>query len=130
MRLYFILLICFLCIAAAPAPASKQNEDGSFKLTEESQSFLGIKFLKLDSSSNWEIPASALVQIKFTRGVYRRYDGDITFVMVKARPSKNGYFFITSEDLEAGDEVAVEGVKYLRMTEADLKSGTVDSCAH
>lgn len=131
MHFIVVVLVCFVCLGAGAAvTAGTKNEDGSFKLTEESLGFLGVRFMKLGSSKAWEIPAAALVRIKFTTGVYRRYEGDITYIMVKAQKTAGSNYLISSGDLEAGDEVAVEGVNYLRMTESDLKSGTVDSCAH
>jgi hypothetical protein len=62
--------------------------------------------------------------------VYRRFEGELTYVIVKVTSAQNDQVLIQSEDLEAGDEVAVTGVKYLRMAETDLNSETVDNCAH
>ncbi len=70
------------------------------------------------------------MKIKLTQGVYRRFEGEITYIIVKSSEAGNGNLFIHSEDLEEGDEVATEGTKYLRMAETDLNSETVDTCAH
>lgn len=51
-------------------------------------------------------------------------------VLVKILRREGDNLLVTSEDLELGDEVAVTGAVFLRMTDADLNSGTVDSCAH
>ena len=76
------------------------------------------------------MPKSALVKIKFTDGVYRRFKGDITYVIVKVLKTDKNSVTLEAEDLEAGDEVATSGVSFLRLTEADLNSETIDNCAH
>jgi hypothetical protein len=70
------------------------------------------------------------VKVKFTQGVYRRFKNDITFVIVNVSKAEGSSVVISSDDLESDDEVAVEGVHFLRLTEADLNSETVDNCAH
>jgi hypothetical protein len=106
------------------------NEDGSFRLKDESIKTLGIDFLKLSNDGPWSVPLESIVRIKFTKGVYRRYEGAITFVLVNILKHEEDRVIISSPDLEAGDEVASKGTSYLRLTEADLKSDTVDACAH
>lgn len=115
---------------AYAASAGVKNEDGSFKLPEQALSILGIKFSKLDSSGPWKVLKNSLVNIKFTKGVYRRYEGDIAFVIVKVLKDMGNEILISSSDLEIGDEIATEGTTYLRLTEADLNSDTVDACSH
>ncbi len=102
-----------------------------FKLTDPSLSSLGVNFKKLAGGAGpWTVPKAALVRIKHTTGIYRRVEGWISFVLVEAQSKSSGETSIRSDDLQAGDEVAVEGASFLRMTEADLNSDTVDSCAH
>jgi hypothetical protein len=105
------------------------SEEG-FKMNETALSSLGVQFRKLEGSGAWSIPKDALVRIKHVTGVYRRVEGWISFVLVETPGKSNGQVTIRSEDLQAGDEVAVEGASFLRMTEADLNADTVDSCAH
>lgn len=112
------------------SPAALKNEDGSFKLSEKSTRQMGINFQKITNSGPWILPHEALVKVKFTTGVYRRYEGDITFVIAKVLKTEGKNIVIESSDLEAGDEVATSGTNFLRLTEADLNSDTVDSCAH
>ena len=130
MRILFCVLLTIAASSAYASPSATKNEDGSFKLSEKSIQQLGVSFLKLLKMSPWVIPVESLVKIKFTSGVYRRYEGDITFVSVKILKNNGVHAFVESSDLEAGDEVAVTGTSFLRLTEADLNSGTVDSCAH
>lgn len=104
------------------------KEDG-FKLSSKAEANLNIKFLTL-SSGKWNLPLQSLVKIKQSTGVYRKYDGWIMFVLVKVINKNSDSITIASEDLQPGDEVAISGVKFLRMTDSDLNSDTVDNCAH
>lgn len=110
--------------------AATKNEDGSFKISDKAKKTMGILFQKLDGRSQWLLPKRSLVKIKFTEGVYRKIQGDITYVIVNVIQTNATHVLIESEDLESGDEVAIEGVHFLRLTESDLNSDTVDSCVH
>ena len=126
-----IIAILFLTSAIVNAtPAAQKNEDGSFKISEKSLTALGVVFAGLSSQGPWILPKDSIVKVNFTEGVYRRYEGDITFVIVKVLNTNGNNVTLTSQDLEAGDEVATKGTSFLRLAEADLNSGTVDACAH
>lgn len=106
------------------------DKEQGFKLSEKAAKSLGIQFGPLSGAGPWQLPKGSLVQIKQSVGVYRKYDGWISLVLVKVVKEERGTVYIRSEDLEPGDEVAVGGSRYLRMTDSDLNAGTVDSCAH
>ncbi len=114
---------------AGKAVEAYSKEDG-FKLSVKAIKTLGIEFIKLDQSSRWKVPQSSLVNIKQSFMVYRRFDGWLTMVLVKVISKDSQFAVIESADLESGDEVVTAGVHFVRMTDADLNSGTVDSCAH
>lgn len=105
------------------------KEDG-FKLSAKATKNLGVKFESISGNGPWKIPQASLVRIKQSAGVYRKYEGWISLVLVKVLQEGNGAALIQSPDLEPGDEVAVAGSHYLRMTDSDLNAGTVDSCSH
>ncbi len=130
MRLMTAFVVLVLSPTAIANPAATKNEDGSFKISDQSQKVMGINFARLDGSGPWTLPSNSLVKIKFTQGIYRRYEGNITYVLVSVLKSDSQTITLQSEDLEAGDEVAVNGTNFLRLTESDLNSETVDSCAH
>ncbi len=109
---------------------SEYNELDGFKLTARAEKNLGVTFLKLKKERFWEIPKSALLTIKHSNAVFRKWNGWITMVLVKVEEKKGKTVKIKSVDLQAGDEIAITGVPFLRMTEADLNSDTVDACAH
>jgi hypothetical protein len=127
-------LVCTLTLLisaqALALPAGTKGEDGNFKLSEKAIAHLGIKFKRLAGKGPWQAPRGALVRIKLTQGVYRRYDGEITFIITKNVQLQGQQLLFDSDDLESGDEIAVAGANYLRMTETDLNSETVDNCAH
>jgi hypothetical protein len=130
MKKILILILALNTAIVMASSASKLNEDGSFQVSPKSLELLGVKFFELKSDGPWVLPKDAIVRIKFTQGVYRRYDGDITFVIVKTLKTDGAYVSIESADLQPNDEVAVQGASFLRLTEADLNSDTVDACAH
>jgi hypothetical protein len=106
------------------------NKDDGFKLTPKAVKSLGVEFSSLKGKGPWLVPKESLVRIKHSTGVYRKYDNWITLVLVNIHSKHQGYYKISSVDLEPGDDVAIKGALYLRLTEADLNSDTVDSCAH
>lgn len=124
----FALISCSQILWALPA--GTKGEDGNFKVSEKSLVHLGVRFSQLSGDGPWSVPKAALVTIKLTQGVYRRLEGEITYVIVKIADRKDDQVIIKSQDLEARDEIAITGVKYLRMAETDLNSETVDNCAH
>ena len=142
----FIMIILLTIVQLAFASGAKDSEttveikkDGAvtafskedgFKLSDKAVKNLGVTFNTLSGSGPWMIPKSALVRIKHSTGVYRKWDGWITMVLVKVINQTNETVTIKSVDLQNQDKVAITGVTFLRMTEADLNSDTVDSCAH
>lgn len=130
MKSIISLYIILFSLNAYASPAGTKGKNGHFKVTEKSLKHLGVHFKSLSGNGPWLIPSESLVRIKLTEGVYRRFDGEITYVIVKKNLQKNNQVLITSEDIEAGDEVAISGSQFLRMAETDLNSETVDNCAH
>lgn len=108
--------------------AAKALEEGEFTLTEKAEKRLGVQWLTLSGDGPWKVPAEAVMRIKFTKTAYRKFEGRITMVILEVIKEESGYVWISSPDLVDGDEVAVKGVKFLRLTELDLFQGAVDSC--
>lgn len=106
------------------------SEEDGFKLSQDAIANLGISFLTLKGDGPWKVPTESLIKIKHSTGVYRRYNDWITMVLVKVVQQNKDFALIKSVDLLALDDVAVSGAAFLRMTDADLNSDTVDSCAH
>jgi len=106
------------------------SEEDGFKMSAKAISTLGVRFDSIRGSGPWRVSKSSLIHIKQSTGVYRRYEGWISMVLVKVVSQTGDTALITSQDLEPEDEIAAQGVQFLRMTDADLNAGTVDNCAH
>jgi hypothetical protein len=106
------------------------NKEDGFKLSKKATNNLGVSFTAVSGNGPWTLPKAALVRIKHSIGVYRKWDGWITMVLVDILSQTKETVTIKSVDLEAQDKVAISGVPFLRMTEADLNSDTVDACSH
>lgn len=140
MKVLGIILLSFIQIGFASEGTSVEikeggavtafsNDDG-FKLSQKAILNLDIHFETLSGAGPWTISKKSLVKIKHSTGVYRKWDGWITMVLVKVIAQTQETVTIRSIDLQDQDEIAVSGVPFLRMTESDLNSDTVDSCSH
>ena len=138
----FLSYICLFLLLLSPmagadgdhsAPASKDGaakayEEGEFSLTEKAEKTLGVKWLTIEGTGPWKVPAEAVMRIKFTKTAYRKFEGRITMIVLATVKQDGEYVWITSPDIEPGDQIAIKSVKFLRMTELDLFQGAVDSC--
>lgn len=140
-----VFLVLFTCLWSGLSTAEEKDaagrfgpgkaveafskEDG-FKISDKAAISLNVVFNPIEGKGPWRLSPKSIVHLKQSSGVYRRYDGWISLVLVKVLGRDNGTVLVSSQDLEPGDDVAVEGVTFLRMTDSDLNSGTVDSCAH
>ncbi|MBF0300728.1 MAG: hypothetical protein HQK51_18585 [Oligoflexia bacterium] len=106
------------------------TEEDGFKLSERASKTLGIKFIPIQGQKQFTTHKSALVKIKATKGVYRRYEGWISYVLINDVKIDGEKITFSSDDLQSGDEVAISGTDFLRMTEVDLTTSTVAGCAH
>lgn len=106
------------------------SKDDGFKLSDKAVKNLEVVFTTVNGKGPWVIPKSAIVKIKHSTGVYRKWEGWITMVLVKILSQTKETVTIKSVDLQDQDMVAITGVPFLRMTEADLNSDTVDACSH
>jgi hypothetical protein len=122
----FFVILCLISFVTAYG----EDDVEGFRLKPEAEKHLGVSFKTLKSSGPYWVPQTALIHIKHSTGVYRRWEKHITMVLVKVLKRKKGEVLIRSVDLQAGDEVAISGVPFLRMTEADLNSETIDYCSH
>lgn len=142
MKIFFLSLMILSFIVSpafadgdhsAPATAdgaAKLLEDGDFTLTPQAEKRMGIQWQKLLGDNEWRVPKEAIVQIKFTNAVYRKFEGRITLIVLESMKETGNKVLVKSADLAAGDEVAIRGTKFLRLAEVDISSGTVDNCSH
>lgn len=130
-----ILFITTLTFAdgdhSAPATkdgAAKALEEGEFSITEKAEKRLGIQWSVLQGAGPWRVPAESVINIKFTKAAYRKFEGRITLIILDKIKKDGDSYWISSPDLQEGDAIAIKGVKFLRLTELDLFQGAVDSC--
>lgn len=106
------------------------NKIDGFKLSAVAEKNLGVTYETLKGEAPWVVPKSAILTIKHSKAVFRKWKGWSTMVLVKIIEEDQQKARIRSLDLQSGDQVAITGVPFLRMTEADLNSDTVDACSH
>lgn len=138
----FSLFVSFLLFATTHAIASEEGGSAGklpasviatdpelgFRLSDAAIARLGVRFEELKGAGPWAVPKAALVRVKRSTGVYRQSDGFITLVLVETMGTSGDYVRIRSEDLLAGDRIAVSGSGFLRVVELELSGGGGDSC--
>nr|WP_295903301.1 hypothetical protein [uncultured Bdellovibrio sp.] len=106
------------------------DEHDGFKLSPEALKNFELKTVALKGAVSWEVPASAVLYsgeevnlYRVREGFYKRIDFDTI--------SKNGsQVKIKSKDLQAGDEVVVQGVGFLRTAEIVASGGAPEGHSH
>lgn len=106
------------------------DKEQGFKLSSKAANAMKVSFEKLNQQSPWRVPKEAIINLKQSTGIYRKYNDWTSMVLVKILKREGDIFIVASEDLEKGDEIAISGANFLRMIDADLNSTTVDSCGH
>lgn len=90
------------------------SEENGFKLSDESISFLNIKFEKINGR-RFLIKREALAVNRKQKGIYRYRDGFFKFLEVaEIEYSKLG-LYVTVSDIKAGDEVAVDHLDLIKV---------------
>lgn len=98
------------------------NPETGFQLSEAALKTLGIRTQALLANNTF--PKQAIVYFKDETGVYRLRDGWYKLIEGDTEPQANRIRFTPHkrQDLRAGDQVVIEGVPLLRVTELDAFS--------
>lgn len=114
-----------------------QDEGKKFKLSPESTSFLKIGFEKIKRTSEkkntppaFEIPLTALVSFQAKMGIFVLEDGWIELVELKILSRTDKSAVIESKSLHEGDEIAVQGVPFLRVAHLEASGQGGEGHAH
>lgn len=106
------------------------SEEQGFKLSPEAVKNFELKSLKLSKTGPWQIPASAVLNsgeevnlFRIRNGYYKRVD----FVVDKKTPQD---LAIRSKDLKEGDEIAIQGIGFLRTAEIVATGGAPEGHSH
>lgn len=106
------------------------NKEKGFKLSPEAEKNFAVKKIKIKSSSSIELPLSAIATSTVEVNVYRFRDGfykRIDFNQISKNQEK---IFIKSLDLKEGDEVAISGLGFLRVSEIAAFDGAPEGHSH
>lgn len=106
------------------------NKEKGFKLSAEAEKNFEIKKIKLTSNSLIELPSAAVARSAMEVNLYRIREGfykRIDFKYVKRSSDK---IVVNSIDLKAGDEVAISGLGFLRISEIAAFDGAPEGHSH
>ncbi|MES3039474.1 MAG: hypothetical protein V4736_16315 [Bdellovibrionota bacterium] len=104
---------------------TEKGEDG-FKLAPEAIKTIGIVEQKV-TGSNLTLPSKAVVKIKYSKSVFRVRNGWYKRVPVVVESKQQKSWTVSSDELQIGDLVVVEGSGYLRVAEILLVEGASHS---
>ena len=97
------------------------DHDRGFQLSPKAISTLGVQYAKpMIAARGWKIPSSAWVHVLNEVGFYRARQGWIEFQEVEFFERQGSEVFVRDVDLKADDDVAVQGVPLLRVTDIEV----------
>ncbi|OYZ19216.1 MAG: hypothetical protein B7Y39_12495 [Bdellovibrio sp. 28-41-41] len=102
--------------------AQEANLKDGFKLSDKAKEVIGVKTKSLGSKP-FSIPNTALVYYGDKVGVYRLRNGWFKLIEIQKNNKVSGTSSISSSDLSESDQVAIEGVALLRVSEMDVFGG-------
>ncbi len=132
LTLYFLILISgwqalaqeeAAGIRAGPTLAVLEaNLKDGFRLSDKAKKVIGLVIKPLGSNPHM-IPSSALVSYGDRVGVYRLRSGWFKLIEIQNSDEQRGSVVINSAELKDDDQIAVEGVALLRVSEMDAFGG-------
>lgn len=96
-------------------------KDG-FRLTDKAKEIIGVKTKAL-SSKPYVVPLSALVHYGDKLGVYRLRDGWFKLIEIQKNNKGSTDVSLDNSEFKDGDQIAIEGVALLRVSEMDAFGG-------
>lgn len=101
---------------------SEANAKDGFQLKEKAQKNIGV-IRQAVGSPPYTLPSSCLIYFGDKIGVYRIRNGWFKLITISIDKKSNGSVSFSSNELQANDEVAVQGGALLRVTEMDAFGG-------
>ncbi len=101
------------------------SEEHGIQLSDKAKQRLGLTYYSLTNSGISSIPSQALVFSRDRVGVYRLRNGWFKFVEVQKKQADASTVSIQSPQLQAGDQIVVQGVGLLRVADLDAFSEEV-----
>lgn len=105
------------------------DEKKGFSMSEEALNFMGVEF-KNAISSNFEIPANALVVNRNETGFYRLRKGFLNFVHVKDVLRRGDTIEINDSGWKFGDRIVISKVDLIRVSDVYSKDKSNYGHAH
>lgn len=106
------------------------DKEKGFKLSVEAEKNFDIKKIKVQSSLSVELPLSAIATSTVEVNVYRFRDGFYKRIDFNQISKNQGRISIKSPDLKQGDEIAISGLGFLRVSEIAAFDGAPEGHAH
>lgn len=106
------------------------DKENGFKLSVEAEKNFDIKKIKVQSSLSVELPLSAIATSTIEVNVYRFRDGFYKRIDFNQISKNQGKISIKSPDLKAGDEIAISGLGFLRVSEIAAFDGAPEGHSH
>lgn len=97
------------------------SKDDGIRLSEKAKAKIGIKTTKI--TTNFQIPASALVHERAEFGVYVKKGEWFKYIEVELGNQSSSNVRIESPKIRVGDEIVVSDVALLRLAELNLSNG-------
>ncbi len=98
----------------------KADEDEGFVLHPSAAENFAIKIMPLKIGPNWTVPRQALVYSGLEIQVFRQRDGYWKTVDVKIVRKTAANVDISSSELKAGDQLAIDGIGFLKIIEQSV----------
>lgn len=106
------------------------DEEKGFQLSAEAFKNFGIQLRKIETGAPLKLSRKSIFFGLEERNLYRYRDGFFKRVDFKTLSKTKTEFTVTSDDLIAGDEIAVEGLGFLRIAELAAFGGVAEGHSH
>lgn len=108
----------------------KADEHEGFQISNEAEKNFEIKKIKLNSNNTASIPKTAILTTGEEKNIYRYRQQNYKRIDFKVIQNKNSILVIQSNELSPGDEIVIEGIGYLRITEIAAFGGAPEGHSH
>ncbi|MBC7690249.1 MAG: hypothetical protein H7222_00640 [Methylotenera sp.] len=102
---------------------TQTSKSEGFKLSAKAQETIGVRTIKVISDRSPLVSQTALVRTLGQIAVYRLRDGWFKLIPIELKDGKGPQVAVKSSELKPGDQIAVQGVALLRVSEMDAFGG-------
>ena len=106
------------------------SEENGIKLAPQAIKNFGLETVQLAGSSPWTVPTSAILHSLEETNIYRVRNGFYKRIDFNLSKRSQEQMTISSQDLNAGDEVVISGVGFLRIAELTAFGGAPEGHSH